>query len=240
MPSEVPSFLSTDTGSAAMKAPQDDEAGHQAIAIMAKVNEESCKDLVEYTETLPSTLAGATIVELGPGAGYATRAILAKAPASVTAFELSPVFRRMLAADEEHCAPAIASGLLKIKDEDALTGLSRLEGSSVDLIVSMNVVYFLHPLSAYLAEMTRVLKPGGWLVFGTKPASAKLGTPVHFVNTDNFVIAEEMTVAGFQNVSVASPRLVSDPPTPAKYVPVVGQKELAGYVQAVIAEGEVP
>ena len=127
---DVLEFVKSEAGAAGLKAPQDDEAGHKAIAMMERVNKESSTDMVTLAETeYQLLLANTNIVELGPGAGYMTKAILARRPASIVAFELSPVFRSMLAGDEE-LAPALSSGALMIKEDDAIT-MSGVPTSSV-------------------------------------------------------------------------------------------------------------
>ena len=45
-------------------------------------------------------------------------------------------------------------------------------------------------------EMLRVLKPGGWLIFGTKPSGAAMGKDSHFVNKDNAAVVAAMVAAG--------------------------------------------
>lgn len=222
MDAEILSFVASEAGSAALRSPQDDEAGHKAISMMAKVNPDSSTDMVDLAEEYGLTLAGASVIELGPGAGYATRALVAKAPASILGIEVSPVFREMLRRDEE-LAPAIASGALTIKADDAVA-MPSVPSSSVDVVFGMNVVYFLQPLGAYLKELLRVLKPGGWLILGTKPAAVAVGDPKAFVNTDNAAVVAAMRAAGFMAAAVAPARLESEPPTPATYLPVVCQK----------------
>jgi len=222
MDPEVLAFVSSAEGSAALKAPQDDTAGRKAIAMMAKVNPESCSDMVAYAETECSVpMEGSSVVELGPGAGCSLKAILARRPASITAFELSPVFRDMLSQDE---ALSAASEVLTIVPDDAIS-MSGVPSASVDVVVAMNVVYFLDPLAAYLVEMLRVLKPGGWVVFGAKDGAA-VGQAAQFVNTDNAKVVEAMAQAGFACSAVEPARLLGadGAPGPATWIPLRGQK----------------
>mmetsp|Transcript_8958 Transcript_8958/g.18076 ORF Transcript_8958/g.18076 Transcript_8958/m.18076 type:complete len:226 (+) Transcript_8958:44-721(+) len=222
MDPEILAFLASDAGAAAMENPQDDEAGKIAVAIMAKVNKMSSEDMIRVaTEEYGQPLTDQTIIELGPGAGYATTFLMAKKPASVLAYEVSPVFRKLLREDTA-LANAISAGTLVITGDDAIS-MRGVATSSVDVIFGMNVVYFLTPLADYLKEMLRVLKPGGWIVFGTKMGAAKAGGAA-FVNLSPEEIVAEMTAVGFTAAAIAPPRLVSDPPTPATYVPIVCQK----------------
>ena len=50
MPSEILSFIKSAEGSAALKAPQDSEAGHKAVAMMSSGNMQSSVDLVGLVE----------------------------------------------------------------------------------------------------------------------------------------------------------------------------------------------
>lgn len=44
-----------------------------------------------------------------------------------------------------------------------------IQDSTVDIIISLNVVYFWDPIVGYLQELRRVLKPGGQLLLGYRP-----------------------------------------------------------------------
>jgi len=218
-------FFSSQEGAAAMEAPQDDENGRLAVAIMAKVNKESSEDMITLvSEVYGQVLEGQTIVELGPGSGYATRCIIKKKPARLLAYEISPVFRKLLS-EHDVLVPAIESGVLSINSDDAMS-MPDIAPASVDVIVGMNVVYFLNPLASYLTEFLRVLKPGGWVIFGTKMNAIKSASASKFVNRDANEVASKMDAAGFQDAAVAPARLLSDPPTPAMYIPIVCQKPL--------------
>ena len=223
MDPEVLAFVTSEVGAAAMESPQDDEAGKKAIELMAMVNKVSSEDMIELAAEYGQPLRSQTIIELGPGAGYATKHLLAtKNPACVLAYEVSSAFRKVLNEDEA-IMTAVASGILTIRGDDSRS-MPDVPNSSVDVIFGMNVVYFLRPLDSYLTEMLRVLKPGGWIIFGTKMNGAKVGCATSFVNTDVEAIIAQMTAAGFSNAAAAAMRLATDPPTPGMYVPVVCQK----------------
>jgi SAM-dependent methyltransferase len=229
MPAEVLAFIRSATGVAALAAPQlADADGVRAVEMMRVAqNARSAADLVALAASAPYgvPLRGASVLELGPGEGHGTVALLAHAPASVVAVEVSPLFRKMLRGGSEGGGPegalagALGSGLLTLLEDDAVE-MPSVGSASVDYILSMNVVYFLRPLEAYLAEFLRVLKPGGWIIFGTKPAGAKYFPKE--LNVDNEAVRAAMAAAGFQDTAVAPIRL--DMETPAAWEPVVGRK----------------
>ena len=221
LPPEILAFIASNAGSSALQAPKEDQDGLQAVDMMKQVNKESSEDMVELAHSL-SNLTGAAVLELGPGQGFATQAVLAKRPKSIAAVELSPLFRKILNQSPATKA-AIDSKILTIIEDDAVA--LPLENNSIDIILGMNVVYFLHPLDSYLKEMQRVLKPGGYLIFGTKQGGAKLGKKDTFVNTDNNVILASMVAVGFVDSEIGATRLLTDPLTPPMYVPVVGRKQ---------------
>jgi SAM-dependent methyltransferase len=220
LPPDILAFIASNAGSSALQAPQEDQDGLQAVNMMKQVNKESSEDMVELAHTL-SNLTGAAVLELGPGQGFATQALLKFHPQSITAVELSPLFRKILARESTTKA-AIDSKILTIVEDDAVS--LPLSNNSIDIVLGMNVVYFLHPLETYLKEIQRVLKPGGYLIFGTKQGGAKLGTADTFVNTDNNVILASMVAVGFVDCEIGAARLLTNPLTPPMYVPVVGRK----------------
>ena len=222
LPEDVLKFIASKEGSAALEAPKDDVAGQMAAEMMARVNQESSRDMVLFIKELGYDFAGANVIELGPGAGFATRAILDKKPSSMLVVEVSTLFRRMLKEDR-YLSMAVDSGTLSIVGEDAV----RLgaQSSSVDIVCAMNVVYFLRPLHVYLEEIARVLRPGGVLVFGTKQAGAKLGRDEHFKNTDNNDILLSMKDAGFHDCEIGETRLPDGGSQGGQtWVPVWGRK----------------
>eukprot|EP00966_Prymnesium_polylepis_P047125 1091307-Prymnesium_polylepis.1 len=126
------------------------------------------KDSVDCVEKFLGVEEGSVVVEYGPGAGFATKAILSKGAQKLDAFEISPAFRAKLARDPV-CRAAVEAGTLTIHGKDAYS-LPFIASDSVDRLLGINVVYFLDPLDIYLKEIARMLKPGGVVVMAVKPA----------------------------------------------------------------------
>ena len=209
-------FFSSRFRSQSLRAPGDGLSGWIARKLMAVVNAESNVDVVE---SLLSVRSGQTVIELGPGHGFSLREILRKQPGRVYAIEVSESFRSMLAADT-YFSKAVESRVLEIRG-DAGPRLPFISSESVDRVLAMNVLTFLNPLKEYVAEVYRVLKPGGFVVYGSKDV-AKTGDPAVFVNTDWDACAAVMTAAGLE-VTKASVRLSGK----SAYLPLIGRKPLA-------------
>ena len=89
----------------------------------------------------------------------------------------------------------------------------------MDAVFAFNVVYFLDPLSLYLQEFHRILKPGGSLNFGVKDVAKNMDQAI-YVNTDWDKCIEEMKKSGFENAKAGEVRLEG----PVAYTPLVGTK----------------
>merc|ERR1712117_632546 len=129
-----------------MRAPGWGVTGWLSRKVMENANSLSSVDLVEE---LLSVDQGSTIVEFGPGHGFALRRILEKRPERVYGVEISESFRSILQSDPDFRDP-ISRGTLHIRSEDAVS-LPFLEDGSVDRVLGMNVIYFLNPLEDYLS-----------------------------------------------------------------------------------------
>lgn len=92
-----------------LRAPGWGVTGWLSRKVMENVNSVSSVDLVEE---LLSVEQGSTIVELGPGHGFALRQILEKRPLRVFAVEVSESFRSILESDPAFREP-IGSGTHK-------------------------------------------------------------------------------------------------------------------------------
>ena len=206
-------FFDSRVRSENLRAPDHGVSGWIARKLMAIVNAESNGDVVE---ALLDVQSGHTLIELGPGHGFCLRAILRKQPAHVYAIEVSGSFRSMLASDP-YFSQAVESRVLRIRG-DAGPRYPDIPSASIDRILGMNVLTFLNPLTDYVDEVYRVLKPGGFVVWGNKDV-AKAGHPDVFVNTDWDACAATMAAAGLE-VTKASARLSGK----SAYLPLIGRK----------------
>lgn len=119
------------------------------------------EDLATFTSLLDLRIDGAeTVVEIGCGIGRLTRALAGRA-GRVVALDVSPV---MVAAAAEH-NPGLANVEWRVGDGESLAGVA---DASADGVFS-HVVFQHVPDPAitygYVAEMGRVLRPGGWAAF---------------------------------------------------------------------------
>ena len=148
------------------------------------------------------------IVELGPGNGQVLQILFEENnPSRVYGVEISDAFRESL---EEKFAQEIQSsntnnndassiGRLSIHEDDAKS-LPFIQDSSVDYVYAMNVIYFLEPLSEYMNEMYRILKPtSGQIMWGIDERAAR-NNPDVFKTTDWNKCMEAMKDAKFENV----------------------------------------
>lgn len=176
-------------------------------------------DSVDAVSALKLAVDAPTIVELGPGAGYAMRSMISTfSPSRFYGIEISDAFRKGLAKDEEF-KELIEKEVLSLHGDDA-RDLSFIPDNSVDLIFAHNVIYFLDPLDAYLKEAYRMLKPGGQAVFGVKDVAKTMDQTI-YINTDWDFCLEEMKKAGFESAEQNEPRLEGA----AAYTPLVCTKK---------------
>jgi SAM-dependent methyltransferase len=118
-------------------------------------------------------LPGLDVLEVGPGPGVLL-GLLARTARHVTGVDPSQEMRRL--AIRAH-AGAIAAGRLDVRAGDA--GATHLPDAAVDLVVAVNNVAIWPDLDAGVAELRRVLRPGGRLVLswhgGERPARTARG-----------------------------------------------------------------
>lgn len=176
-------------------------------------------DSVDAVSALTLAVEAPTILELGPGAGYAMREMISSfSPSRFYGIEISDAFRKGLSEDVEF-KELIEKGILSLHGDDA-KDLTFVPDNSVDLIFAHNVIYFLDPLDIYLKEAHRILKPGGQAFFGVKEVAKSLDQSI-YINTDWNLCLEEMKKAGFKNAEQQQPRLEGG----LAYIPLVCIKE---------------
>jgi SAM-dependent methyltransferase len=101
------------------------------------------------------------VVELGPGPGIGLQETLRAFPvASVWGVDLSP---EMLAQSRKRNLEQIQSGRLTLLEGD-VASLEKL--APADIILAVQVLYYLHQPDAELAQLRRALRPGGMLALG--------------------------------------------------------------------------
>lgn len=143
---------------------------------------------------------GSQVADVGFGGGVGLALLLDQLGESgvVHGIEISDV---MLRAARRRFSRQVASGRLRL--EDAPMELLPLPDGSVDVVVSTNTIYFVDNLSPALAELERVLRPGGRLVLGVgdPDAMARMSFAEHgFTLRPVSEIAALVRRAGFADV----------------------------------------
>lgn len=169
-----------------MLSPGNGLFGMLAARLMESANRRSSIDAVQRLNVQPAE----NVLEIGPGHGYGL-AIMSEAnsPGRVVAVEISERFRGILQ----------GKGIqnLEVYDADAKDMSRFVSSGSIDKLLAMNVVYFLHPLPAYAAELRRVLKPGtGHGILGCKMMATSHGNKEYFKNKDLSDISATFRAAG--------------------------------------------
>lgn len=178
--------------STSMRAPGSGIGGWFAMKLMEKGN-----DILEVKGIQRLQLESTdTFVEIGAGHGFGLRSLgNGQVPERIVCVDISPEFLLKLQQVREELS---YGHKVEIYDVDC-RDMPFLENSSVDKVFAMNVVYFLDPLSVYLEEFHRVIKPGGSLVFGgVFTIVPDVGA---FVNAKEAPIVDSMEAAGFQVMS---------------------------------------
>jgi len=205
-----------------MRSPHGGVGGFIAMTIMGKFNPPSVREAIRRLDLQPNE----TFLELGAGHGAGLREIAELKhgqPKRIVCVEISESFRNELHKTITELPPETSSNI-EIHGEDCRS-MPYLDDASVDKIFGMNVVYFLDPLSEYLAEINRVLKPKGKVVFGCKFANLPRDN-AEFVNVSKSAVVDAMGEAGFE---VSTTRVAVDGGDPAKdYIEVLGEKRAMG------------
>ncbi len=111
-------------------------------------------------------LSGLRIVDVGCGAGLVSEP-LARAGAEVLAIDAA---ERNIAIARHH---AEASGVDVTYRHALPEDLDRSHDAKYDVVISLEVVEHVEDLAAFLAELARLVAPGGTLVIGTLNRTAK-------------------------------------------------------------------
>jgi arsenite methyltransferase len=137
--------------------------------VMASLLNEGNRALLDSVVEAAAPSRGARVVDVGFGGGYTLdRLAPLVSPGRVAGVEISET---MIAAVRQRSGDAC-----DLHRADA-AALPFSEGS-VDLVLSVNTIYFWPEPARVLAEMHRVLKPGGRLVLGYRSAAVLRMNPV--------------------------------------------------------------
>lgn len=148
---------------------------------MARGNAGTERHLVELAELGPAE----TVLVLGPGPGIGLRAAGTRA-GQVIGVDPSAVMRE---AGGRRCAELIRRGRVRLSGGDAEhTGLS---GQSVEVVLAVNNVQIWPDLPAGLAEVYRVLRPGGRMLLSAHQKWLPGGLPG---------LAAAVAAAGFDHI----------------------------------------
>ena len=196
----VGAFMSTSVIARNMREPGTGLIGRLARGMMERNNRLSAQDAARRLEIS----AGHCVLELGPGSGWAWPEIGKANPSRLIGVEISERFRQELA----QLAPSLPLRP-EIHDTDAIDMSGFLDDGAVDRLLAVNVVYFLNPLPAYVAELARVLKPGARGLLAGKFLAVAGAQPEIFVNTDPDTIMACFTEGGFsvesEEIDLGSP-----------------------------------
>ncbi len=135
----------------------------------------------------------AIVLEIGFGNGSHFPEILRLEPTvRLLGVEVSPEMHRV--ASKSHHAD-IANGRVKLLFDHA-----DVPASSVDIVLAVNVIYFWPNPEENLAEIRRLLKPGGRFVIGIRPYETLIAMPftkTGFILRTESEWREQLRLAGF-------------------------------------------
>lgn len=156
--------------------------------IMARTNAKVERHVAELAGLGP----GQRVLVIGPGPGVGLRMVAERIDGGrVVGIEPSATMRAQAAA---RCADLIDAGRIELRDGHAAhTGAA---DASVDVVISVNNVMFWPDRDAALAELHRVLRPGGRLVIATH----EIGLRVAGIGLDQ--LRGEVELAGFTDVTL--------------------------------------
>jgi SAM-dependent methyltransferase len=180
-------------------------------------------------------LRDAVVVEAGSGEGYGAELLRAAGARLVVALEVDGTAAQHASA----AYPEVAT----VRANLATTPLA---GSSIDAVVCLQVVEHLWDLPGFLADVARVLRPGGLAVVSTPnrpvfspglPRGAKPTNPFHVEELDAEQVLERLADAGLDDVRV---RGLHHGPRIEAWESRSGVGLVAAQVAVVTGDGAVP
>jgi len=196
---EIKFLISTDVVSRNMRNPENGPIGKFAAKMMENVNRNQCVGSAEKCNLKPDE----SVLEIGTGGhGFAMEKLLkTKGLKKLVGIEISDSLRAQVAQKFEKEIQRNELTLVGTDCKD-LKEIFPID-DSVDCILAINVVYFLHPLGEYLKEMYRVLKPKDGRILLSCKENIRNTTSVEdettvFKNTNFDQIAAKCKEAGFK------------------------------------------
>lgn len=179
------SLFKTSIMSKNMRSPTNGILGSLAKYIMDKVNINSVNDAINKLNIKEKS----NILEIGSGNGCGLETLSLYRPNRLISIEISEMFRKVI---EKKQIKGLELYSMDCKDMSSI-----ISSNSIDYIIAFNVVYFLHPLNEYAAELKRVLKKDtGKCVLGCKFDAIQNGNDEVFRNKSLDKIVEELSQAG--------------------------------------------
>ncbi|KLV03308.1 SAM-dependent methyltransferase [Photobacterium aquae] len=112
-------------------------------------------------QSMLDDISGKHVLDLGCGSGPYTQYLFEKGAAKVTAVDTSPAMLEILKQRVQN------SALLNAYQQDLSLGLPQESNASYDFAICPLTLHYLHDIESFFKEVSRVLKPSGYLVFST-------------------------------------------------------------------------
>lgn len=176
-------------------------SGEMGLEVGKAMNEHN-HDMNELAIQTLNPQSGEHILEIGPGNGAFVNEIFKRQDdIHYSALDISA---DMIAVAEQFNASLIQAGKAKwhLGSSDHIPH----EDNYFDKIMTVNTLYFMEPVEKHLAEIFRVLKPGGNLIlcFGSSRYMEKMPFTAHGFNLYTKESAQAcVTAAGFEIVDIS-------------------------------------
>ena len=116
-------------------------------------------------QALIGDIKGLKVLDLGCGSGIYAQYLLDKGASSVTCIDASSEMLAMV--------DSTLGGRVHAYQQDLALGLPNEKTQSADVVICPLMLHYLADVTAFFAEVYRVLKPGGYMVFSTHHPCAK-------------------------------------------------------------------
>lgn len=140
------------------------------------------------TQAMLGEIAGKAVLDMGCGSGVYADYFLSKGAASVTCLDFSA---EMIALVEKKFG-----GKVNAYVQDLSEGLPKEKDATYDVIVCPLVLHYVEDLTKVFADVARVLKPGGYMVFSTHHPFADFECSTTGNYFDRELVQEEWNTVG--------------------------------------------